>query len=44
MRWFLRYEREHLMFRASFPDVVMKGDFDRSPVARDSPALVVLAS
>lgn len=43
MRWFWRYEIEHLMHRAGFNDVVIYGDFDRSPVGRASPAFVVLA-
>jgi SAM-dependent methyltransferase len=43
MRWFWRYELEHLLHRAGFNDVVIYGDFDRSPVGRTSPALVVLA-
>jgi hypothetical protein len=43
MRWFWRYEIEHLMHRAGFNDVVIYGDFDRSPVGRTSPAFVVLA-
>lgn len=43
MRWFWRYELEHLLRRAGFTDVVIYGDFDRSPVGRTSPAFVVLA-
>lgn len=43
MRWFWRYEIEHLMHRAGFTDVRIFGDFDRSPVGRNSPAFVVLA-
>ena len=43
MRWFWRFELEHLMHRAGFGDVVIYGDFDRSPVGRNSPAFVVLA-
>jgi SAM-dependent methyltransferase len=44
MRWFTRYELEHLMARAGFADVVIHGDFDRSPVGPDSPSLVVVAA
>ncbi len=44
MRWFHRFELEHLMARAGFDDVRIYGDFDRSPVGRDSPAFVVVAS
>jgi SAM-dependent methyltransferase len=43
MRWFWRFELEHLLHRAGFTDVVIYGDFDRSPVTRNSPAFVVLA-
>ena len=43
MRWFWRYEVEHLMHRAGFTDVTLYGDFDRSPFIRTSPAFVVLA-
>jgi SAM-dependent methyltransferase len=44
MRWFYRYELEHLMFRAGFASVTIYGDFDRSPVGAASPELVVVAS
>ena len=44
MRWFHRFELEHLMARAGFDGVRIYGDFDRSPVARASPAFVVVAS
>lgn len=43
MRWFHRYELEHLMFRAGFSHVEIHGDFDRSPVGPESPAYVVVA-
>jgi SAM-dependent methyltransferase len=43
MRWFWRYELEHLMHRAGFTDVTIYGDFDRSPIGRNTPAFVVLA-
>lgn len=43
MRWFWRYELEHLMHRAGFSDVTIYGDFDRSPVGHTSPALIVVA-
>jgi hypothetical protein len=43
MRWFWRYELEHLLHRAGFGHVEIFGDFDRSPVGRDSPSFVVLA-
>lgn len=43
MRWFWRYELEHLLARAGFREIEIYGDFDRSPVAADSPAFVVVA-
>ena len=43
MRWFWRYELEHLLPRAGFTQVEMFGDFDRSPIRRDSPAFLVVA-
>jgi SAM-dependent methyltransferase len=43
MRWFWRYELEHLMARAGFSEVRIHGDFDRSPVSAESPAFVVVA-
>jgi hypothetical protein len=43
MRWFYRYELEHLLFRAGFEDVAVYGDYDRSPVAAGTPAYVVVA-
>ncbi len=43
MRWFWRYEIEHLMHRAGFGDVVIYGNFDRGLVTSTSPALVVVA-
>ena len=43
MRWFWRYELEHLMHRAGFADVTIYSDFDRSPIEASSPALIVVA-
>jgi hypothetical protein len=43
MRWFWRYELEHLLHRTGFTHVEMFGDFDRSAIRRDSPAFVVVA-
>jgi SAM-dependent methyltransferase len=43
MRWFHRYELEHLLARAGFSQVEIFGDFDRSPVGPDSPAFAVVA-
>lgn len=44
MRWFTRYELEHLMARAGYENVTIYGDFDRSPVEHGSPELVVVGS
>lgn len=43
LRWFFRYELEHLLARAGFSEVQIFGDFDRRPVGRDTPAFVVVA-
>ena len=43
MRWFWRYELEHLLARAGFGEVEIYGDFERGPVATDCPAFVVVA-
>jgi len=44
MRWFWRYELEHLLARAGFERVEIFGDFDRRPVSAETPAFVVVAS
>lgn len=43
MRWFWRYELEHLLRRAGFSEVTIYGDFDRSLLGPTSPAFVVVA-
>jgi hypothetical protein len=43
MRWFWRYELDHLLARAGFSQVEIFGDFKRSPIRADSPAFVVVA-
>jgi len=43
MRWFWRFELEHLLARAGFGLIEIHGDFDRSPVSADTPAFVVVA-
>jgi len=43
MRWFWRFELEHLLARAGFAEVAIFGDFDRRPVGADTPAFVVVA-
>ena len=43
MRWFYRFEVEHLLARAGFAQIAVYGDFDRSPFRGASPAIVALA-
>jgi ubiquinone/menaquinone biosynthesis C-methylase UbiE len=43
MRWFWRFELEHLLARAGFAQVQIFGDFARSPVGAETPAYVVVA-
>jgi SAM-dependent methyltransferase len=43
MRWFWRYELEHLLARAGFTDVSIHGDFTGRPVGAETPAYVVVA-
>jgi len=43
MRWFWRYELEHLLARAGFGQIEIYGDFERRPVSADTPAFVVVA-
>lgn len=43
MRWFFRYELEHLLARAGFAEVSLFGDFDCSPYGEDSQELIFVA-
>ena len=43
LRYTFRYELEHLLVRAGFRTVALYGDYDRSPFADESPALIVAA-
>ena len=43
MRWFWRFELEHLLARAGFRDVTLYGDFERRPVGPDTPAFIAVA-
>ena len=43
MRYYFRYELEHLLARAGFGLVALYGDFERSPLGDASPELVVVA-
>ena len=40
IRYFFRYEAEHLLARAGFRLLALYGDFDRSPLRDDSPEMV----
>jgi SAM-dependent methyltransferase len=43
LRYVFRYELEHLLVRAGFRVVALYGDYDRSPFADGSPAMIVVA-
>jgi SAM-dependent methyltransferase len=43
MRWFYRFELEHLLGRAGFEVVALYGNFDRSPLTDDSPEMIFVA-
>jgi len=43
MRYFFRYELEHLLARAGFEVAEFFGNFDRSPFADSSPEMIVIA-
>ena len=43
LRYVFRYELEHLLVRAGFRTVGIYGDYDRSPFADESPAMIVVA-
>ena len=43
LRYMFRYELEHLLVRAGFRVVALYGDYDRSPFADASPAMIVVA-
>jgi SAM-dependent methyltransferase len=43
VRYFFRYEVEHLLARCGFQLVALYGGYDRSPLADDSPEMVFLA-
>ncbi len=43
MRWYHRYELEHLLARAGFAIGALYGDFDRRPFDRDAREMVVVA-
>jgi hypothetical protein len=43
LRWFYRWELEHLLARAGFRVVACFGDFDRRPYDRTAREIVLLA-
>jgi hypothetical protein len=43
IRYFFRYEVEHLLTRCGFRVVELFGNFDRSPLSDDSPEMVFIA-
>jgi SAM-dependent methyltransferase len=43
LRYVFRYELEHLLVRAGFRVVAIYGDYDRSPFADGSPAMIAVA-
>ena len=40
MRWFHRFELEHLLARCGFSIEALHGDFDRSPLGAASPEMI----
>ena len=43
LRYIFRYELEHLLVRAGYRLTALYGDYDRSPFADDSPAMIAVA-
>jgi SAM-dependent methyltransferase len=43
MRWFYRFEIEHLLARAGFREIAIYGDFEKAPFVADSPSIVAIA-
>ncbi len=43
LRYFFRYEVEHLLARAGLRLAALYGNFDRSPLAGDSPEMIFVA-
>lgn len=43
LRYFFRYEMEHLLARCGFKVLAVFGDFDRSPIENDSPEMIFVA-
>src|SRR6266513_1271359 len=43
LRYFFRFEVEHLLARCGFKVAALYGDFDRSPIRDDSPEMIFMA-
>ena len=43
MRWYHRYELEHLLARAGFEVTALYGDFDRRPFLATSPDMIFVS-
>src|SRR5213594_3268239 len=43
LRYFFRYEVEHLLARCGFQVTAQYGDFDRSPIRDESPEMIFVA-
>ena len=43
LRYFFRYEVEHLLARCGFRQVAEYGNFDRSSIADESPEMIFIA-
>jgi hypothetical protein len=43
LRYFFRFEVEHLLARTGFRVAELYGDFDRSPLLDDSPEMLFVA-
>jgi SAM-dependent methyltransferase len=43
MRWFYRFELEHLLARAGFREIAIHGDFEGRAFDADSPAIIAVA-
>jgi len=43
LRYFFRYEVEHLLARCGFKVSAEYGDFDRTPIRDDSPEMIFVA-
>jgi SAM-dependent methyltransferase len=43
LRYFFRYEVEHLLARCGFKVIALYGDFDRTPITDESPEMIFVA-